>query len=131
MITTTGLGRASKNISEHLDKLVAAADVKITRQSGVRFLWTKGTNPSAYMDFRFREQRNPEDICKYELKNAVCYLLQEKGPMTREEIAREMIGLLGYSRSSHRIEDCAAEAIKVARELKAIEQNDDKQFTLR
>lgn len=131
LISNTGLGRASKNISEHLDKLVAAADVKITRQSGVRFLWNKGSDPAAYTDFRFREQRNPEDICKYELKNAVCYLLQEKGPMTREEITRAMVEMMGYSRSSHRIEECAAEAIKVARELKAIEQNEDKQFILK
>lgn len=131
LISTTGLGRASKNISEHLDKLVVAADVKITRQSGVRFLWKKGTDPTDYTDFRFQEQRNPEDICKYELRNAVCYLIQEKGPLTREEIAREMIGLLGYSRSSHRIEDCATEAIKAARELKSIEQNADKKFILR
>lgn len=31
LINTTSLGRASKQITEHLDKLVAAADVKITR----------------------------------------------------------------------------------------------------
>ena len=76
LINSTGLGRAGKNISEHLDKLVATADVKITRQSGVRFLWNHGSNPADYHTFRFREQRNTEDICKYELKNAVCCLLQ-------------------------------------------------------
>ena len=131
LINSTGLGRAGKNISEHLDKLVATADVKITRQSGVRFLWNHGTNPADYHTFRFREQRNTEDICKYELKNAVCCLLQENGPMTKEEITKAMVNLLGYSRSSHRIEECAADAIKAARELKAIEQNERKQFVVR
>ena len=131
LINSTGLGRAGKNISEHLDKLVATADVKITRQSGVRFLWNHGSNPADYHTFRFREQRNPEDICKYELKNAVCCLLQENGPMTKEEITKAMVNLLGYSRSSHRIEECAADAIKAARELKAIEQNERKQFVVR
>lgn len=131
LINTTGLGRASKNISEHLDKLVATADVKITRQSGVRFLWNHGSDPTEYHTFRFREQRSTEDICKYELKNAVCYLLQENGPMTKEEIAKAMVNLLGYSRSSHRIEECAADAIKAARELKAVEQNERKQFVMR
>lgn len=131
LINTTGLGRASKNISEHLAKLVATADVKITRQSGVRFLWNHGSDPAEYHTFRFREQRNTEDICKYELKNAVCCLLQENGPMTKEEITKAMVSLLGYSRSSHRIEECAADAIKAARELKAIEQNDRKQFVIR
>ena len=131
LINSTGLGRAGKNISEHLDKLVATADVKITRQSGVRFLWNHGSNPADYYTFRFREQRNTEDICKYELKNAVCCLLQENGPMTKEEITKAMVNLLGYSRSSHRIEECAADAIKAARELKAIEQNERKQFVVR
>lgn len=131
LINSTGLGRAGKNISEHLDKLVATADVKITRQSGVRFLWNHGSDPAEYHTFRFREQRNTEDICKYELKNAVCCLLQENGPMTKEEITKAMVSLLGYSRSSHRIEECAADAIKAARELKAIEQNDRKQFVIR
>lgn len=131
LINSTGLGRAGKNISEHLDKLVATADVKITRQSGVRFLWNHGSNPAAYHTFRFQEQRNTEDICKYELKNAVCCLLQENGPMTKEEITKAMVSLLGYSRSSHRIEECAADAIKAARELKAIEQNERKQFVVR
>lgn len=131
LINSTSLGRAGKNISEHLDKLVATADVKITRQSGVRFLWNHGSNPADYHTFRFREQRNTEDICKYELKNAVCCLLQENGPMTKEEITKAMVNLLGYSRSSHRIEECAADAIKAARELKAIEQNERKQFVVR
>lgn len=131
LINSTGLGRAGKNISEHLDKLVTTADVKITRQSGVRFLWNHGSDPADYRTFRFREQRSTEDICKYELKNAVCCLLQENGPMTKEEITKAMVNLLGYSRSSHRIEECAADAIKAARELKAIEQNERKQFVMR
>lgn len=131
LINSTGLGRAGKNISEHLDKLVTTADVKITRQSGVRFLWNHGSNPADYHTFRFQEQRNTEDICKYEMKNAVCCLLQENGPMTKEEITKAMVSLLGYSRSSHRIEECAADAIKAARELKAIEQNERKQFVVR
>ena len=131
LINSTGLGRAGKNISEHLDKLVTTADVKITRQSGVRFLWNHGSDPADYHTFRFREQRSTEDICKYELKNAVCCLLQENGPMTKEEITKAMVNLLGYSRSSHRIEECAADAIKAARELKAIEQNERKQFVVR
>lgn len=131
LINSTGLGRVGKNISEHLDKLVTTADVKITRQSGVRFLWNHGSDPAEYHTFRFREQRSTEDICKYELKNAVCCLLQENGPMTKEEITKAMVNLLGYSRSSHRIEECAADAIKAARELKAIEQNERKQFVMR
>lgn len=130
LINTTSLGRASKQIIEHLDKLVSAADVKITRQAGVRFLWSHGTEPTEYFIYRLREQRNPEDVCKYELKNAVCYLIQENGPMTKDEIIKAMVSMFGYSRSSQKIIDGANAAIKAARELKAIEQNDKKQFII-
>lgn len=130
LINTTSLGRSGKQIAEHLDKMVAAADVKITRQAGVRFLWNYGTDPAEYMEYRFREQRNPEDICKYELKNAVCYLLQENGPMTKAEITKAMVSLFGYGRSSQKLEDGANAAIKAARELKAIVQDEDKKFVL-
>ena len=130
LINTTSLGRASKQISEHLDMLVAAADVKITRQAGVRFLWSHGTEPTEYYTYRVKEQRNPEDVCKYELKNAVCYLIQENGPMTKEEITKAMVAMFGYGRSSQKIVDGATAAIKAARELKAIELNDKKQFIL-
>ncbi|MDD7513007.1 MAG: DUF3320 domain-containing protein [Clostridiales bacterium] len=130
LINTTSLGRASKQITEHLDKLVAAADVKITRQSGVRFLWNQGTDPTEYVTYRIREQRNPEDISKYELKNAVCYLIQENGPMTKDEITKAMIEMFGYNRSSSKIVSGANDAIKAARELKAIEQIEGNRFSL-
>jgi len=128
LIKKTSLGHASKQISEHLDKLVAAANVKITRQSGVRFLWNYGTNPDEYMVYRMKAQRNPEDICKYELKNAVCYLIQENGPMTKEEIMKAMVSMFGYSRSSKKIEDGANDAIKAARGQNAIELGEDKKY---
>ena len=131
LINTTSLGRASKQISEHLDKLVAAADVKITRQSGVRFLWNQGTDPTEYVTYRMREQRNPEDISKYELKNAVCYLIQENGPMTKAEITKAMVEMFGYNRSSSKLVSGANDAIKTARELKAIEQIEGNQFSLK
>lgn len=130
LINTTSLGRASKQITEHLDKLVAAADVKITRQAGVRFLWNHGTDPVDYITYRIREQRNPEDICKYELKNAVCYLIQENGPMTKAEIIKAMVPMFGYSRSSKKLEDGANSAIKAARELKAVELSDNGKYVL-
>ncbi len=130
LINATSLGRVSKQISEHLDKLVAAADVKITRQNGVRFLWEQGTDPAAYMSYRFKEQRSPEDICKYELRNAVCYLIQKNGAMTKAEIAKAMVGMFGYSRSSKKLEDGAAVAIKAARELKAVTVIEDGRLTL-
>ena len=114
-----------------MDKLVAAADVKITRQSGVRFLWNQGTDPTEYVTYRLREQRNPEDICKYELKNAVCYLIQENGPMTKAEITKAMVEMFGYNRSSSKLVSGANDAIKAARELKAIEQTEDRKYILK
>lgn len=130
LINTTSLGRANKQVVEYLDNLVSSAGVKITRQSGVRFLWDQEIDPSKYLTYRFREKRDPEDICKYELKNAVCYLIQNNGPMTQNAIIKEMTAMFGYSRTSPKITDTANAAIKAARDLKAIELNEKKQFVL-
>ena len=130
LIGATSLSRTGNKIIEYLDKLISTAEVKITRQSGVRFLWSRETEPAEYLTYRFKERRNPNDICKYELKNAVCYLIQENGPMTKEEITEKMTAMFGYSRSSQKIVDGANAAIKAAKELEAIEQNDEKQFIL-
>lgn len=130
LIGATSLGRVSKQMAEHLDKLVAGADVKITRQAGVRFLWEQGTDPAQYMTYRFKEQRSPDDISKYELKNAVCYLIQENGPMNKQDILKALIAMFGYSRSSKKLEDGGTLAIKVAKELKAVDTNDEGKFVL-
>lgn len=107
LVSVTGLGRASRQMTEYLDKLIAQADVRITRQSGIRFLW-----------------------CKYELKNAVCLLLQENGPMTKEELTKALVQLFGYSRSSRKLEEGAAAAIRAAKELKAIDIDEKKRYFL-
>lgn len=130
LVSVTGLGRASRQMTEYLDKLIAQADVRITRQSGIRFLWCKSMEPSSYMSYRLRVQRDPEDVCKYELKNAVCLLLQENGPMTKEELTKALVQLFGYSRSSRKLEEGAAAAIRAAKELKAIDIDEKKRYFL-
>ena len=82
------------------------------------------------MTYRYKEQRTPEDICKYELRNAVCYLIQKNGAMAKAEINKALVGMFGYSRSSKKLEDGAAAAIKAARELKAVTVTEDGRFTL-
>lgn len=70
------------------------------------------------------------DVCKYELKNAVCLLLQENGPMTKEELTKALVQLFGYSRSSRKLEEGAAAAIRAAKELKAIDIDEKKRYFL-
>ncbi|MGN0673618.1 MAG: DUF3320 domain-containing protein [Anaerovoracaceae bacterium] len=130
LVSVTGLGRASRQMTEYLDKLIAQADVRITRQQGVRFLWSKNADPASYMTYRLKAQRDPEDVCKYELKNAVCLLIQENGPMTKEEISRALVQLFGYSRTSRKIEEGVTAAIRAAKELKAADIDDKSRYFL-
>ena len=130
LVDHTNLGRVTRQVSEHLDKLVTGTDVKITRQNGMRFLWPHGADPTQYLTYRFKEKRKFEDICKYELKNAVCYLIQENGPMTKAELQRGMTSLMGYSRASKRIEEGADLSIKYARELKKVQKRADGKYDL-
>jgi len=130
LVNATSLGRTGKQISEYLDKLAAGANVKITRQNGVRFLWPQDSVPDEYTVYRTQEQRDLENICKYEMKNAVCWLIQEHGPMTKDEIDKELVNLFGYNRTGRKVEEGAAEALRAARGLKAVEQNENRKFVL-
>lgn len=130
LIRNTNISRTNKQISDYLDKLVTSADVKITRQNGERFLWKREADPAHYRIYRVQEKRDVEAISKYELKNAVCYLIQENGAMDKEKLGHKMVELFGYSRSSKRIEDSTAFAIKAARELKAIQKLPDGTYSL-
>jgi len=130
LIGRTGLGRSSKQMVEYLDKMIASSGVKITRQSGERYLWKQGLDPTEYHTYRFAEQRSLDGISKYEMKNAVCWLIQEHGPMTQADICKKLISLFGYSRSSKKIEEASILAIKSARELKAIQKNSDDMYEL-
>lgn len=130
IVTASNLGRQTKQFNEYLDKLIKSADAKITRQNGVRFLWKPGSEPTTYSTYRNMEQRNVEDICKYEMKNAVGILLSENETMTKDELIKGLVNMFGYNRSSKRIVDSANNAIKAARELKVIEQDEHKVFRL-
>lgn len=50
--------------------------------------------------------------------------------MTKVEITKGMIGLLGYNRSSKKIEDATTSATKAARELKAVAVDSDGKYIL-
>ena len=47
------------------------------------------------------------------------------------QITKEMVAMFGYSRSSSKLVSGANDAIKAARELKAIEQIECNQFSLK
>ncbi len=51
--------------------------------------------------------------------------------MTKSEIAKALLALFGYSRSSENIEECISNAIKTAKELDAIALNEDGKYILK
>lgn len=124
------ISRGGKQVNEQADKIIAASKLKSTRYNGVKFYWNSTQEPNAYYIYRVGEVRNADDMCKQELSNAVGYILQENGPMTKDEIAREMMKLLGYVKVTSKVTDGTALAIKAAKAMGIIEQDDDKRFRL-
>ena len=51
--------------------------------------------------------------------------------MTKDEITKAMVSMFGYNRSSSKLVSGANDAIKAARELKAIEPIESNQFSLK
>lgn len=50
--------------------------------------------------------------------------------MTKEELTKALVQLFGYSRSSRKLEEGAAAAIRAAKELKAIDIDEKKRYFL-
>lgn len=124
------IARAGKQVNEQADKIIAAARVKSTRYNGTKFYWSSHLDPNTYNIYRIGITRNADDMCKQELKNAIGYILQENGAMDKDEITREMVKLLGYTRASAKVVDAAEAAIKAAKAMGAIVLNETKKYVL-
>lgn len=130
IVKAIGISRATSKVSAYLEEIIMSAGVKITRQNGVRIFWAKTIDPNEYLVFRTEPQRVLDNMSKHEAKNAVCYILEENGPMPKEDLIKALIRLFGYTRSSSKIDAAASWAIRSARELKEVVQLDDGDFAL-
>lgn len=128
------IGRSSTQTLEAADKAFKKVIAKLNKQNGIRFVWRKDQNQDRYCIFR-RDQgtgnkRSPNEICQQELKNVVCFTIQEKGSMDKERLIKETIYVMGYVRSGAALVAAVEKGIKYGLKTGEIRQNAERQLEL-
>lgn len=128
------IARSSLQTLETTDKALKKALSKLNKQAGVRFYWRKDQEPDMYrvyrMDIVSAEKRTVDEICQQELKNAVCFTLQEKGALNKDILMKETIRTMGYARSGTALIAAVERGLKYGRKTGEIGQDTEKRFVL-
>jgi very-short-patch-repair endonuclease len=104
-----GFQQASEKLKERVQKLLPEDEVRAYASGSNVFLWSVGTNPDTYENFRVANTspeslRDAEDLPVEEVANAVLFLLRQHISAPEKELARETGRLFGFQRPGGRIE---------------------------
>lgn len=72
----------------------------------------------------------PEEICQQELKNAVCYTLEMNKVLSAEELTKETIRNMGFSRSGSALMEAVTRGLKYGLKTGELIKNKDKTIQL-
>ena len=134
VLKSFGLSRTNPVI-EATEKALKAVKVKNTKQNGVVYCWLREQEPSDYRTVRggdvSRNSRYAAEICQQEMKNAICYVLQQNGTMDKVSLLKEASKLLGYQRMTEAISNAAETGLKYARKTGEIEKESGDRYRLK
>ena len=115
LMNSFGIKRSTVATVEATEKALRAANVKNVKQKGIVFCWRKDMEPKEYKVFRVGD-RNADEICVQELKNAICYTLkQNNGKMDRNDLITATSRNLGYKRLGKNVEAALVAALQFAK----------------
>lgn len=118
IVQSYGIARSGSRITAHLESLLAAMNLKTTRQAEEVFYWRNDQDPETYQDFRTADseetRRDAKDIPVEEAAGAVCQALADQLSLNHEDLLRESAKLLGYPRMGSAIGLLMQEAIRYA-----------------
>ncbi len=105
---------------EATEKALKAAKVKTTRQKGIVFCWNSEQDPKLYGGVRISNTRSGDEICPQEIKNAICYVLKQKGALDKDTLVKETSLLFGYKRLGKNLEATLLDGLKYAKSSGAV-----------
>ena len=125
-----GIGRSSAATLEVTEKAIKKTVLKSNKQNGTKFYWRLDQELEKYSIYRNdtnnMERRLPEEICQQEVKNAVCCTLAENVSMAKEDLVKETIRTMGYSRRGSALEEAVDRGIKYGLKTGELVRNGDK-----
>ncbi len=133
ILKSFGVSR-TKTVSDAVEKALKAVKTKSTKQSGLVYYWLRDQDPAKYMTIRggdtSKKSRSVSEISQQEMKNAICYVLQQKGSMDKDSIFKETSKVLGYNRMTDAIASAVETGFKYARRIGKIRTDSNKKYTL-
>lgn len=105
---------------EATEKAMKAARVKTSRQKGIIYCWAPDQDPKEYAGIRISSTRSGDEICPQEIKNAACYVLKNKGELSKDDLIKEVSLLFGYRRLGKNLEAALAAGVQYAKTSGAI-----------
>ncbi|MFK7693003.1 DUF3320 domain-containing protein [Paenibacillus sp. HJGM_3] len=113
-----GIARSGARIERHMDTLLASMNVKKTEWDDVDFLWPDGLEPAKFAMYRVAEQehdrRSAEELPPEEIANAVKEVLFLQGSLPVEDLIRETVKSLGYSRTGPALDKAVRNGLQEA-----------------
>jgi very-short-patch-repair endonuclease len=118
VLQSWGVARTTSRVERHLDELMKEMELRTTESEGSVFYWPMELDPERYEQFRVAEddqdRRNAEDLPPEEIANALKELLFNQGSLPVEDISRETVKLLGYSRTGSALERAVQAGLQAA-----------------
>ncbi len=134
LIKSCGISRTTQNVTDAVDQAVHRMKLRPKRLNGLKTFWPDGLEPEKYTVFRTaadsKSRRDLDLICMQEKKNAVCYALQEKGPLDKQSLIKETSVQMGYGRLGESQRTAIEAAVKYAVKSGEIRINEDKLYIL-
>lgn len=120
LLSSCGVNKTSATL-EAAEKALKASKAKNSKLKGTIFCWGPDQDPKTYAGIRVSNTRNADEIPAQEIKNAACYVLQEKGPMDKDVLVKEISLVFGYKRLGKNLETVIAAGIQYAKSVGAIQ----------
>lgn len=113
-----GIARTGTRIASYFDRILKSMKLQRSVWDGNEFYWPDGIHPEHYEVYRVPEdeqhRRNAEDLPPEEIANAIKEILFMQGSIPKEDLVRETIRLLGYSRTGSALEKAVGLGIRCA-----------------
>ncbi|MBO7748952.1 DUF3320 domain-containing protein, partial [Paenibacillus sp. MWE-103] len=113
-----GIARSGARIERRFDEVAGGLALRATEGDGTVFYWPDGVEPAEYGVFRVSEgeleRRNAEDLPPEEVASAVKETLFLHGSLPVEDLIRETVKLLGYSRTGSALDKALRSGLQAA-----------------
>lgn len=120
LLASYGVNKTTATI-EAAEKALKAAKIKNSKLKGVICCWTPDQDPKTYTGIRVTVDRSADEIPVQEIKNAACYVLQQKSEMDKDVLIKEISLVFGYKRLGKNLETAIDAGIQYAKSVGAIQ----------